>query len=216
MKSLYKYLPSEAARSFVAGNIRIGTLHSFRKAEMLGAGVGDRMEGKRTDCSKDINTKSGDRMNAVERRAMRIPSGMILRNNYVEVTIDCKDCYILCFSQDLDPAIAVKMGEMGSEVYDSCIEIYDVAGLLIKISEEMAEFSQFIGLFPCTYGSRRRKHDEPEIHPALLKDPIYDYQLEMRAIWTPTAGSPKPISVNIEDCSSYCRLLPTGRNANSK
>lgn len=213
MTCFYKYLPSDAARSVCdAGKIRLGTLYSYREMEKFGAGVGDRDEGKRSDWSKDPNVKSGAQMNSVERQAMRVGSGMILQNNYVEVRVNSPDCYILSFSRLLDRAIAAGLSDQCSETYDSCIEIFDVHGLLATISKKIAESAEFKGIHQCVYHSRRRRHDEPEIHPALLKEPGYSYQYEVRAIWSSVSGSPEPRFVEIESISQYCRLMPTDWN----
>lgn len=216
MTYLYKYLPSKAARSVCdAGKIRLGTLYSYRKMENFGPGVSDRDEEKRTDWSKDPNVKSGAQMNPVERQAMLVGSGMVLHNNYVEVRVNSPDCYILSFSCVLDQEIAAGLSDQCSETYDSCIEIFDIHGLLDTISKKIAESAEFKGIHQCMYRSRRRRHDEPEVHAALLKEPSYSYQSEVRAIWSSVSGSPAPRFVEIENICQYCRLMPSDWNTES-
>ena len=204
MTELYKYLPANAARSvYNAGRIRIGTLYGYRNVELFGTGVGDRDEGKRIDWSRDPNIKTGDQLNAVERQTMRIPSSMVVCNNSLEVHVNSPDYYILSFSRVLNPEIAAGLSRQCSEKYDSCIQIVDVNGLLREISKKMVEFARFYGIHTCVYRPRRRCHGEEEIPPALLKDPTYKYQSEVRAIWSSIAGIPTPRFVDIENARKF-------------
>ena len=216
MSPLYKYCPKSVAETVCAtGRIRLGTLYSYRDVETLGSDVGDRHEGQRVDWSHDPTVKRGDQLNAIERQAMRIGSGMIVSNNYVQVRVNSPDCYILCLSRVLDRAVAAGLSNQCSETYDACIEVVDVDGLLRAISEKIHALARFEGIAPCVYGSRRRRYDEPEVHPALLKDPHYSYQSEVRAFWSPTRGVPEPLFVEIEDSAGLLRMVPNDWNAES-
>ena len=130
-------------------------------------------------------------MNAVERKAMRIGPGMIVSNNQVSVRVNSPDCHILCLSSVLDPSIATGLSKQCSETYDACIEVFDVNALLRAISAKIHDLARFDVIARCVYGSRRRHHDEPEVHPALLKDRRYSYQSEVRAFWSPVGRDPQ-------------------------
>lgn len=60
----------------------------------------------------------------------------------------------------------------------------------------------------CIHIEQSSHHSKPNNHhPALMKDPSYEYQQEVRVIWEPRKTPIEPIILNCKAASRFCSLL---------
>lgn len=172
------------------GIIRVGTLHDFRRSEHR-RGIADPQEGKKR-VSKHVDhldVFGADDPNAkmLEHfRAIKLGSDarVTLTNVQLAQTFDHPDCFILCTSTKRS---ASTMAEFDGA--DSCVEItnlqffYEQLTLALNIHVPIV----FRGLFKVSYQLREEHWNGQNwgAHPALIKEPVFRNQHEIRAVWTP-------------------------------
>ena len=96
---------------------------------------------------------------------------------------------------------ALEKGYFGDD-YDDCIVILDSVRFFAAISENIRSEAEFAGCYSCKYMSRKYTNS---IHPALLKDPQYSYQKEVRALWESHRLLIEPKIIECPDVRQYCR-----------
>ena len=95
------------------------------------------------------------------------------------------DLYIYCMSSEYDERI---MKEFGC---DACVEITNVEAFLKVVSRKIRHKAKFDGLGQIQYKDKHTHYLKPHrIHPAVMKDPSYEYQKEWRALPCATCGQP--------------------------
>jgi len=63
---------------------------------------------------------------------------------------------------------------------------------------------------PCMYTKKRyRQRDPNRPHPGFVKDPSYQYQKELRAVWVPRSLPIQPTFVRIPALRAACSLYIT-------
>ena len=203
MQNAYKYAQQIYSDTlFALGNIRIGTLHDFRNSEHV-KGVSDAHEGKKTVSHKITKATDSDKESihwrAVEEfglfsvkgsKNITIIGGTFVRNYNVP------NCYIHCTASDYSSSVLDQFAGA-----DSCVEIVDLNSFYRRLTETLntIEPMDFQGVFKVKYTKRDQIWNGVDWgdHPALIKDPDFKKQVELRAIWSPRhSGSISPIVVN--------------------
>lgn len=211
-RSLYKYMHTKfAMRMLAEGEIRLGTLYTFRDEERLGPEIGDREEGTITlkksgftivdtgvvggvppFLQTGIHAEPGTRLQIVAR------DGVGRREQDA-------DCWIYCTSDRFDPE---QMRHFG---YDACVEIFDIEQFFFAISRKLRHrASTFWGAAKCVYRDRDIEHTRYDgIPPAFIKATRFASQSEVRAIWLPNVGEQvSAVTVRAKEAVRFCRLFP--------
>ncbi len=201
------------------GCLRIGTLYDYRRAEHQ-RGITDPSEGKKqvthhvsslhiANSNDPLMRRSKDFRSLEAFRAMRIENSTDIRieNCTFAQDFDVPDCFIYCLSSTSSRKM---YGEF--EGSNSCTEIVDTASFLQLVTESLNAISavNFQGLHRVTYAPRDEEWNGADwgTHPALLKNPTFSKQAELRAIWTPKFEIEiKPVVIGNSQIPSACRLL---------
>ncbi|MFS1506285.1 hypothetical protein BCU13_023365 [Vibrio lentus] len=188
---MYRYSNSQFSNLLtIFGGIRVGTLHDFRNSEHK-KGIADPQEGKkRVEHHIDNETISiGDRASKTARAAEEFRviggSGVISFENVTfSKEFDSKDFFVLCSSYEKSHAV---MSEF--EGADTCVQIQDPFSFYSEITKLLNSVTPvvFLGVHQVTYKDRIEEWNGTSwgADPALIKEPGFSQQKEVRAIWAP-------------------------------
>ncbi len=203
---LYRFMNRTDARSLVRqGQIRIGTLHDFRRTEEYGDERGDAGEGTATIYTSE-DFELGD--NSPEDRFVRgtfftdRSKRAVIQNIRFQVPVDA-NVYVCCFCDKLDPNVMDDFGPVAIKVIQPAKFVEEIARALWQkklLGPQMA-------LAPCKYGSRERDVRTKLLHPAFLKPSRYAYQREVRAIFTPMSQELEPVIIESNALRRLCRFV---------
>ncbi len=203
---LYRFMTRDNARKLVRqGQIRIGTLHDFRRTEAYGNERGDAGEGTATIYTSE-DFELGD--NSPEDKFVRgkffadRSERAVFRNIRFEMPVDA-NVYICCFCQKLDPLVMGDFGPVAIKIIQPSKFVEEIARALWKkklLGRQMA-------LAPCKYGSRERDVRIKLLHAAFLKPSRYEYQCEVRAIFTPKNQELEPVIIENHALRHHCRFV---------
>lgn len=191
---MYRY----SARQFnellcIMGCIRIGTLHDFRKSEHK-RGIADAKEGKK-NVSHIVNHARIDGSSNQEHLDVRavkefgvvkVEGGgsVILENCILSKSFDEPDCFILCTSKAKS-----KKTMQQFEGADSCLQIFNPELFYQLLTETLNSITpvDFRGVHEVIYQGKEEVWNGRDWghHPALIKEPEFRPQEELRAIWQP-------------------------------
>ena len=209
LHTIYKYLPLVFAERLAhEGSLKIGTLRGYQNIERLGREIGDKDEGISIEFSHDKEVKTGDKLNPLERAAMQVGPGMIVVGNYIERRHVSPNLYIFCASISYDPSILEQLNkDYPRDKYDACVKITNLKDFVDEINLVFSDKGRFIGCFKCTYLERKFHHTKKMPHPAIIKEPRYSYQKEVRMIWEPNRkNNIEPECLTIDKIKNYCSL----------
>lgn len=218
---MYRYSEKQWNSALLeVGQLRVGTLHDFRKQEH-GKGVSDPQEGKKTVSHQIFQLAVPDGSDPslqsnIDFQALSAFGflGGAENGRYLCVTgctftrkFDEQDVYILCLSRHLSQKT---MGEF--EKADSCVEVVFPNSFFRLLTRTLNSITpvQFRGLHHVAYGDRNEPWNGTNwgLHPALLKEKKYCPQGELRGIWQPTAGRKiEPVILENRSLASCCRLV---------
>lgn len=207
MSSLYKYIRSEFAESFFRrGTIRIGTLHEYRDTERHGSIIGDGLEGILSEEELFDHlpiTSSADAPDFAKGGIKVAPGGRLeLHNSKIIVEENSPDYYMYCLTKEFDDQV------MKEFQCDSCIEITNVDMFVSCLKRCMRHKGDFVGSFDCVYTEKVvPPGKKPDCHPAVVKEPRYANQKDVRLLWEPINKNPMPIIPNCRRLPRYCRRL---------
>ncbi|MFJ7787699.1 hypothetical protein [Pseudomonas sp. NPDC096925] len=212
MTSFYRYSAKKYNDALLAlGNVRIGTLHDFRNEEHK-KGIADVNEGKKTvshiikyansDDGPSIHFDAIEKFGAIGRNK---DSSILLENVHLSRDFSFPDCYIHCASQLYSSETMAQF-----EGSDSCVEIFDVLGFYNRLTETLGTVQpvRLHTVQKVFYMEREERWDGKTwgVHPALIKEPVFSPQVEVRAIWIPVlAGNISPVVINDVGLIRYCR-----------
>ncbi|MGX1087458.1 hypothetical protein [Pseudomonas sp. AP3_22 TE3818] len=213
MQSVFRYSGQKYNDALLAlGNVRVGTLHDFRNIEHK-KGIADAKEGlKWVEHHIPHATNRDGNIHSAAIEAFGFfgnPGGglMEFKNcNFVQ-QFNHPDCFIHCTSADY---LRSTMDEF--EGADSCVEIADVAGFYRRLTESLNKIVpvQLLTVAKVTYMERREDWNGRNwgTYPALIKEPEFSRQGEIRAIWGPKRDSViKPLVLNDIGLISFCRAV---------
>jgi hypothetical protein len=210
---LVKYLPRRFADTMLSrGQIRIGTLHDFRKLEH-GKGIADPVEGKKV-VKHDVRFASAHLPDSTDMKAVRqyaagwngaIPVDhphFEMQGITLSMRFDSPDCFIYCLSDTCNSAV---MSEF--EGADTCVEILDVRRFLGVVTEALnsrIHVAEFLGMSSVSYQDREEQWSDGGwgVNADLIKEPSFAGQHEVRAGWLPAetpSGRPSIEPIILED-----------------
>lgn len=214
--ALYKFLKQQHALTFMqTGEIRIGTLHEYRKCEEYGPEIGDQGEGsKRTVCVDSVDSATQVLAHPFLSNFIRVSPGaeVIIHDALFITQEESKDLYIYSMTESLIPATAQEFG------YDSCLVIKQPMSFFSCIDAALRLVTSVENGFrveKCIYVPRTQFHilehgiapaAGHQAHPAFIKDIRYAYQREVRAIWEPTEAIIRPIILRCPQATKHCEL----------
>jgi len=218
MTKLYKFTKLEHFKSLKQkGEIRIGTLHNFRKDEH-GAMVSDSMEGKIIlNGSVNFATAESVKNNPILKTAIGIEEGTAINGLLVENhTIVQSDCFVYCTAIEFTNLIHEQWYK--ARKYNVCYEIRFPTIFFRRISDELAKIipvnhvwrDEVIyhnarkGIDPFTYTGHYQ-----EIPYFALKDQVdFENQREFRSVWRPIIGARMldPIDLTIPALSEHVKI----------
>jgi hypothetical protein len=193
------------------GAIRIGTLHEFRGEEDHGNEIGDAEEGIVSAYSNDpmVDLQRPETVSPIVRQVLGLsPDGPAPAYEFHDIEFesrtDSPNCWIYCTSRDFDERAMKRMKR------DTCIIINSPEQFYRAVLAELRsrDLIRSGSLGPCIYLDRKQHYTRlPPVHPALIKDPKYEYQNEARAIWLPRSLPIKHLDLvclaAVESCSLF-------------
>ena len=211
LQAVYKYLPKEHAESMVCeGDIRIGTLYDYRRTESYGKEIGDENEETSTKYSHDQEIKTGDQLNPFESEVITgVGPGMTVFSNYIEKKYVSENLYLYRVSLVYDHNILNLLNDdFPDEHYDTCVKIDNLKEFIGDISQALESKAKFMGCLPCSYRQRKFHYSEENESPAIIKDPKYSYQNELRFMWSSNNSNVKiePVYLTVKNISGNCKL----------
>jgi hypothetical protein len=94
------------------------------------------------------------------------------------------------------------MAEFG---YNACVVIERPERFFAAVTHAIRHLGSLEGVFKCQYQPRDVPYDQDQgIHPALLKDPAYSYQNEVRALWRPLKNAPRAQVIESRKAAKWC------------
>lgn len=203
---LYHFMSREYARRLVRqGQIRIGTLHDFRRTENYGNERGDAGEGTATIYTFEDFELGDDSPEDtfVRGKFFTDPSkGVVFENIRFQQLVDT-NVYVCCFCDKLDPIVMEDFGPVAIKILQPTKFVKEIARTLwLKnlLGPQMA-------LAPCKYGSREKDVRTKILHPAFLKPSRYAYQREVRAIFIPRSQELEPVIIESAALRRQCRFV---------
>lgn len=92
--------------------------------------------------------------------------------------------------------------------YNACVEIKNIKNFANEITSAFSGQVKFAGYFNCDYIGRKHHYTKVTSHPAIIKDPRYSYQEEVRFIWEPKdTNSIEPVCFTIKQIKDNCCLF---------
>lgn len=207
---LYRYARRRYNDALVSrGEIRIGTLHDFRRSEH-GRGIADGSEGRKTVTNhvRDYviaDSRQDERVQELRMFGVNVAGENItIRNSNFSNSISAPNAFILCASSRNDAATRAQF-----EGAETCVEISDPEEFARTLTPCLSASRpvHFLGWHPVRYQPRAETFNGRNLGlaPELIKDPAYSRQYEWRAIWRPdpaaTAGS---VSMELHPCNLSC------------
>lgn len=216
-KRLYRYSEKKYNDSLLAlGNVRIGTLHDFRRTEHK-AGIADGMEGKKEVVHHIdyFEMKPGpESVSSVHNRAIQtfgmssqLGLGSIMEDCTFIKTFHDPDCFIHCTSFKLSRDV---MREF--ENADSCVEIFDPAGFYKQLTYSLHKVIpvKHIAIQLVQYKTRDEVWNGKDfgLPATIIKEEKFSGQFEVRCIWQPMFEGPiKPTVLNDIALLRFCRNI---------
>lgn len=218
MPSAFRYSGQKYNDALLAlGNVRIGTLHDFRRTEHK-QGIADVNEGKKRvshhipyATEKDVGSIHLEALKQFNAINLEGSTDVILENVSVSQEFDHPDCFVHCTSVKYSSDVLRQF-----DGADSCVEISDLFGFYRRLTETLNSIVP-VQLFTLSKVRYMKRHEQWNgrnwgIHPALMKEPEFVRQVEFRAIWIPKfPGAISPIVVNDTGLLSFCRARETPR-----
>lgn len=218
----YKYFDSTLRTKILEeGSFRIGTLYDYRKTEAHGAEIGDRSEGKIGAHSHVLSWSSSNPRITNEHASTFVKgnavvfgegssisfgpggaiefgaNGVALRNVGLRSELQVLDLYVFSFSLVANDDLMRRMG------YDACFEISDIDEFLRRMPPP--DGARLAGWASVSYQPREMHFEAAKrTNPALIKEPVFSYQQECRAIWEPTR---RPIQAAFVQAADVAKAL---------
>ncbi|WP_140408618.1 hypothetical protein [Pseudomonas syringae] len=203
MQTGFRYSCLKYSDSLLAlGNIRIGTLHDFRRVEHR-AGISDQNEGMKR-VSHYIAYADDAVMHKKDFEAVRhmgvVNAATGVNLKFTDVTIsrnfDTPDCFVHCISSVYSQKALEQF-----EGADSCVEITDILGFYRRLTLTLNTHvpTMLLAIAEVNYKPRQEIWNGKDwgVHPALIKELKFSEQREIRAIWQARPGQAiAPIVLN--------------------
>jgi hypothetical protein len=208
---LYKLLKREYAEKAVKqGIFRIGTLYEYQDIEKHGSAKGDIDEGKKYIQNHPDEIYDYSQLGTVPdfvRKFINAKDGMHVKIEGILMREEIKspDSYLYCVTHEISTK-AMKLFESNSVLLINEPKRFFHA-LSSCLRKKVSIRPGFI-ISDCVYMCRASHYKSPNpIHPAILKDPSYQYQKEVRVIWEPIKKPLSPIIINCKVAKKFCSIL---------
>lgn len=207
MTTLFKYLKREFAQALLRdGQFRIGILSEYRNTEQHGLEVGDPIEGVKVvyEDAPMIDYRKPETVPEFMKHFITVPpgpAGLIFENIGFQQEIESPEFYIYSMTSQCD------LNAMSVLGYDACVKITNPVAFVRALSDELVRLGlvKRVALNQCIYAEKRTHHTQPTpYHPAILKDPRYSYQCEVRAVWEPQYGPIAPVVLICPSAAEFC------------
>jgi hypothetical protein len=214
---IFKYMSRKNATKLLEfGEIRVGTLYSYRDQERFGSQVGDPGEGTlhlRKSGEVRLDTAQPDTVPEFVRGSIKVGSGsrlQIMSSDGIGRDFEDKDCWIYCASLVFDPSA------MNAMDYDTCVEISDIRSFFTAVTLEIRK--QFWGAAGCVYSERAMEHTAyTGAPPAFIKPLNFQHQAEVRALWLPLPGDTiAPVTVFSKEAAVHCKIISCEATPNNR
>jgi hypothetical protein len=131
-------------------------------------------------------------------------NGVALRNVGLRSELQVLDLYVFSFSLVASGELMHRMG------YDACFEISDVDEFLRQMPPP--DGARLAGWAAVNYQPREMHFEAAKrTNPALIKEPVFSYQQEFRAIWEPATRPIQAALVQAPDVAkALCREVMLG------
>jgi len=204
---LYKFMERRwAVELTTKGNIQIGTLNGFRKAEAHRPGIGDTGEGTRVLQSGPRWTNRGEDLDLPGIKLEGVSPGTFTLKN-VSFVGSVRNALIIC--------LAGHSGAKGfPPEYDTIVEIADPRGFLNAVNDDLEKtFSDLrsLGLVECVYAAREAPLSSRVSGggDAWFRKPVgFQLQSEFRAGWVTEHIGDEPIVRVVPKLCNFVRILP--------
>ncbi|MFH7042048.1 hypothetical protein ABT392_06970 [Paucibacter sp. JuS9] len=194
------------------GGLRVGTLHDFRRDEHK-RGIADPSEGtKSVHYGVDAQVFTGGTEQAKafgEAFGFKFGPGVQLsiKGCAFNRQVDSEDFFIYCLASRFSGAVLREF-----EGADACVRITHVRRFCDAITHalESRVAVEFIGAHRVIYTPRHETWNGVDLgkHPALVKEPSFAPQCEVRALWRPTGGAPICAEVfESSDAHQFCERI---------
>ena len=125
-----------------------------------------------------------------------------IRNPTFAVSEESPNFYLYSLAAEYNAAL------MRDFDYDACVRIDEPEQFLDDLNAFFRPDGEFIGLHPCVYMPREVSHTaRHSVHPALIKEPRYSNQKELRAIWKPTTDDVHPVVLECPKLAHWCSIV---------
>ena len=123
-------------------------------------------------------------------------------NSKFAVSEESPNYYVYSLAAEHSPALMKDFG------YDACVRIDDQERFFAALNRCFRYDGEFAGLHPCIYMPRKVPHTaRHSIHPALIKEPRYTNQKEVRAIWKPRTKNVGPVVLKCGKLTRWCSIM---------
>lgn len=202
---LYKYLKKTHAELLLNhGKLRLGTLYEYRDMDTYGTVIGDQNEGKSSRFMEiRRNCWTSNNQPEFTKSFFKLESGATLNISGITLvkTQESQDFYLYCITEEFNKDTLIDFD------YDCCVVIEHSAQFFAAISRTIRHKARFDGVHKCQYMPRLQPHDSiKEVHPAIIKDPTYQRQKEVRALWAPINSSITPRVIQCRDAAKFCTM----------
>lgn len=188
MRPWYKYLPLEYANGLVdKGKIKLGTLFEYKNEDLYGPDIGDKGEGTLTEWSRiDKENVTQSDLNRIEGKVFKVANGVkgVKLNCLVAVSQKSSNLYVFSSSKVFNVELMRKLSADYHKKYDACVKITNPKKFIKVVSSAIKEIGKFETYEPCCYMHRTKHHSKMAPHPVFIKEPRYQYQEEVRAVWS--------------------------------
>ncbi len=206
---LFKYTQARFAKQLVtAGDLLVGTLEGYRSHEASKSDVGDADEGTQSrrktieywDAGPDPSTQP-----EFDREFLRVDEPYF-KIEGISLLKEARspDCFIYAVSG----ACSLQVMERMDASYDACVAITDPHVFFSAIAETMAPDVTAHACAHCKYVPRHQSHRAAIAdHPAVIKDPRFEYQDEYRLLLVPRQPSPVPKVISCPRAAACCKRV---------
>ena len=199
---LYKYLDSKYVDSFwEKGEMRIGSLSSFRETEKLGDEIGHVSEGtsSASDVPLSIKADYGQRLE------IGVGNEGPVRVSFVAISYDA---FVYCLTEESRSDCRQRLG------YTSGFVVNDVSKFAYEVEKCLRNKHSFLPNFAlgkCVYLDHDKDEDAiRNAEPSLVKASRFGYQKEHRILWFAPDFNTRldPIVLEVPKARSFCSVLP--------
>lgn len=216
---MYRYSAKSYNKALLnMGCIRVGTLHDFRKSEHK-RGIADPQEGKKEvfhhidNAFFDINDDNSMHSRAAkEFRFIKGVGQVHCENVTFAMGFNEPDCYILCISSKQSQFVMDQF-----EGADTCIEIINPRLFYHQLTLALNDITPVIfrGVHEAIYQNKKEPWNGINWghHPALVKEPEFTDQYELRAIWQPRISTQiEPVILGSHELGRACQEITIKSN----